>query len=353
MFLRNFKEIFLICFILTGCTYRNQVNEMHSVDEFVMDSYKINEGKTSILEMQGKKINKITKKDFVRKIDYIKEGDLLTLRLYHPKRKDLVNYTNEISENIGYRVKNGKISIENLDDVFIIALSLEDARDKIKKRYQKEIKDIRVFLDFKEKKISKIDVIGLVHGSFEINEKTYLFDILSNVGIPPTANLFESYILRDEKQISVDFYKLLKMGDMSQNIIMKPNDKIYVASSSTSKLLVIGEVNKQSIIDLPNGSISIKEALIKVGGISLSGDKSYIQVIRVGAKDPKIYLLTWRQIINLPARALLLMPGDIVYVASTPISDWNKFVSQILPSFAIYDAAFHRFKSLGIIIDAK
>ena len=35
---------------------------------------------------------------------------------------------------------------------------------------------------------------------------------------------------------------------------------------------------------------------------------------------------------RLPTSSMLLMPGDIVYVAATPITEWNRFIQQIFPT---------------------
>ena len=180
-----------------------------------------------------------------------------------------------------------------------------------------------------------------------------MFDLLSTIGIPANANLFKSYLLRDNKPLAVDFSRLLQKGDMSQNVVMKDKDKIYIAEINSAKMMVLGEVGKQTIVNLPNGSVSIKEALVQAGGLPYTADKAFIQVIRAGNIEPKIYLLKWDQLQNLPASSVLLIPGDIVYVAATPITDWNRFINQLLPSFAFFDTAFHGVKKLGTVIDGK
>ena len=69
------------------------------------------------------------------------------------------------------------------------------------------------------------------------------------------------------------------------------------------------------------------------GGIPYTGDKSVIQVIRGNILRPKVYTLNWEQILHLPNDSLLLMPGDTVYIAAKPITEWNRFIEQLLPSF--------------------
>ena len=47
---------------------------------------------------------------------------------------------------------------------------------------------------------------------------------------------------------------------------------------------------------------------------------------------------------------MLLMPGDIVYVAATPITEWNRFVSQILPTLVGIDLIAKGAKGVGIVL---
>jgi len=44
------------------------------------------------------------------------------------------------------------------------------------------------------------------------------------------------------------------------------------------------------------------------------------------------------------------MPGDIVYVASKPITEWNRFISQLLPSFTWIDLFQKGLFNVGIMV---
>lgn len=119
---------------------------------------------------------------------------------------------------------------------------------------------------------------------------------------------------------------------MSQNIVMRGGDKIFIANKVDSSVMVMGEVNLPRPVHLPYGFMSLREALVNAGGIPFTGDKHHIQVIRGNFQCPKIYVLAWEHIIHLPNDSLLLIPGDTVYVSATPITEWNRFISQLLPS---------------------
>jgi polysaccharide export outer membrane protein len=233
----------------------------------------------------------------------------------------------------------------------VSGLTLEEARSKIQACYQEEIRDTEVFLTYKARMARKVELVGLVGmASVPVDGKLRLFDVLSMAHVPAEANLFKSYVLRQNKMLSVDLNKLLKEGDMSQNIVMRGDDKIYIAESGAASLMVMGEVGHECVLPLPKGSMSLRHALAAAGGIPYTGDKSYIQIIRGNIARPKIYTLSWEHVIHLPNDSLLLMPGDIVYVAAKPITEWNRFISQLLPALGGLDAMRSSCSSWGIIV---
>lgn len=334
IFILFFPLILLFC----SCSGPYLGKQIYGADEFVLDSYKIQKGKFSILEMEGKDISELEEQDLKEYADAIHEGDVLHIILYHPNRKDLVQAISSISGGGGFQVFNGKIVLPDLCSIHVEGLTLQEAARAIQKAYREQIKDVDIFVTYKQRDIRKVDLAGLVAiSSFPVNGKVRLFDVLAHAKVPPEANLFKSYVIREGQPLAVDLYKLLKLGDMSQNIVMHGGDKIYIAESSAASIMVMGEVGKQQVLSLPAGFISLREALAAAHGIPFTGDKSYIQIIRGSIVDPKIYTLSWEHVIHLPNDSLLLMPGDVVYVASKPITEWNRFISQLLPSFTTID----------------
>jgi polysaccharide export outer membrane protein len=167
-----------------------------------------------------------------------------------------------------------------------------------------------------------------------VDGKIRLYEVLCKAHVPNGANLFNSYVHRCGKKLPIDLYRLMHDGDMDYNIVMRGGDKIYIADPQDARVMVMGEVLMPKPIPLPCGSMSLREALVSAGGIPFTGNRNCIQVIRGNMLKPKIYLLSWEQIIHLPNDSLLLMPGDTVYVSETPITQWNRFISQLLPSLS-------------------
>ena len=341
----------LIFLFLLSCSTPYMGKEVYGADEFVMDSYKIKEGKFSILEMEGEDYKELSSKHLEEYKDVIHDDDILQIAVYHPKRQDLTQAVHSIGRVVGYQVIDGKIYLPDLPPIYVGGLTKMEAKQKIEEFYLRQIDDVEVFLTYKDRKIKRVELAGLVSlPSVPVDGKIRLFDVLAQARVPANANLFKSYVIRDRQFLPVDLYKLLKEGDMSQNIVMRGGDKVYIAEPSAATLMVMGEVGCEKVIDLPNGSISLRKALAEAKGIPFTGDKSYIQVIRGNILKPKIYTLSWGHVVHLPNDSLLLMPGDVVYVTAKPITEWNRFVSQLLPSFSWLQAVDRGCSGLGLFV---
>jgi polysaccharide export outer membrane protein len=341
----------LLCLAsLIGCTnppYRG--SEVLGADEFVMDSYRIREGKFSILEMEGKPYEALSPEYLNEYQDVINEGDILQIVLFHPSRSDLVESVQRVGQTIGFRVTNGTITLPDLKAVQVSGLTLAEAQIKIQDAYREQIKDVEVFLAYKDRIVRKVELAGLVQvPSIPVDGRLRLFEVMSIARVPSNANLFKSYVVRENSLLPVDLFKLIKEGDMLQNIVMRGGDKVYIADPSASTLMVLGEVGKERVVDVPDGFMTLRKAIGEAGGILSSGDRAYIQVIRGNILHPKIYTLHWEHVVRLPNDSMLLIPGDIVYVAARPLSEWNRFVTDLLPTFIALDLVTKGIKSVGV-----
>lgn len=326
--------ILLIGLILMGCSVPCHNYPFNGPSEFVIDSYKIRQGKLSIMEMEGKFLEEVPCIALNEYEDVIVEDDVLNIAIYHPTRKDMMESINYINHTVGgFKVKNGAISLPDISPIIVEGLTLEEARLEIQKEFQKQIEDTEVFLTYNTRLARKVELTGLVAiDQLPVNGKIRLYEVLAKAKIPPHANLYKSYVLRNGEQLAIDLHKLVNEGDMCQNIVMRGGDKIYIAPPCDSKVMVMGEVGMPRAIDIPYGYISLREALVQARGIPFTGDKRNIQVIRGNIPCPKIYCLSWEHIVHLPNDSLLLMPGDTVYVSEKPITKWNRFIQQLLPS---------------------
>lgn len=303
-------------------------------DEFVIDSYRIRQGKMAILEMTGEEIPPLPHDAMIEYRDVIVEDDVLNIVLYHPSRREIQEAFDFINHAVGgFRVVEGKVDLPDIPPVEIEGLTLLEAQQKIQGEIRQHYNDAEVFISYHDRLSRKVDIAGNVSVPvMPADGKTRLYEMISKAKINPRANLFMSYVLRDGQPLPVDLYKLMNEGDMTQNVVMKGGDKIFIANADDAVVMVMGEVNRPSAIEVPYGYISLPEAIVRAGGIPFTGNRRCIQIIRGDLTCPKIYVISWDHIIHLPNRSMLLMPGDTVYVSEKPITQWNRFISQLTPS---------------------
>lgn len=314
---------------------------VEGADEFVIDSYKIRQGKFSILEMEGMDWGELPCDALDEYRDVIAEDDILNIAIYHPKRRDLMDSIHFINETIGFRVLDGMIDIPDIDAVEVEGLTLDEARIRLQNKFREQIKDVEVFITYKDRLQRKVELAGRVAVPYiPVDGKIRLYEVLSRAAVPNNANFFMSYVVRDGCPLPVDIHKLMNNGDMCQNIVMRGGDKVFIADPADSRAMVMGEVMRPTPVNLPYGSMSLREALVVAGGIPFTGNRNCIMVIRGSLIEPKVYVLSWEHIVHLPNDSLLLIPGDTVYVSEKPITQWNRFISQLLPSSEFIRAGF-------------
>jgi len=324
---------FTLCLFLISCSPQCFDYCIEGADEFVIDSYQIRHGKLAILEMEGYCLGELPFDAMLEYEDAIAEDDILNIAVYHPSRRDLMDSINFINQTIGFKVTNNCIDIPDIPPVYVTGLTLTEAREEINKAYREHIDDIEVFITYKDRLARKVDLAGLVSVPYlPVDGKIRLYEVLSKARVPTNANFFMSYVERQGELLPLDMHRLMVEGDMSQNIVMRGGDKVFIADPKEARAMIMGEVCRPIAVSLPAGYMSLREALVIAGGIPFTGNKNCIQVIRGGLVNPKIYTLSWKHIIHLPNDSLLLIPGDTVYVSEKPITKWNRFISQLLPS---------------------
>lgn len=321
--------------LLTGCYQSVNYWCVEDAEEFVIDSYRIKQGKLAILELQGEPVCDLSDDAMCEYKDMICEDDILNIAVWHPTRRDLMDSIRFLNESVGFRVINGWVDIPDINPIYVLGLTLDEAKEAIGLSLQEQYKDIEVFVTYRDRLSRKVDLIGMVAlTTVPVDGKIRLYEVLSKAHVPNGANLFTSYVLREGRKLPIDLHRLMHQGDLDYNIVMHGGDKIYIADPQDARVLVMGEVLMPKAVPLPSGFMSLREALVSAGGIPFTGNRNCIQVIRGNMLKPKIYLLSWEQIVHLPNDSLLLMPGDTVYVSETPITQWNRFISQLLPSLS-------------------
>lgn len=153
-------------------------------------------------------------------------------------------------------------------------------------------------------------------------------------GFTPEADWSNVTLSREGRVYRINLQALYERGDLSQNWLLKEGDVVHVGDRSQNKVFVIGEVRQPQSRLMNKGRMSLAEALNETGSMEASvSNVSKIYVIRGDYEAPSVYRLDASS-----ADALLLAaqfplrPRDVVFVSTYGLAQWNRVISQIMPT---------------------
>ena len=152
-------------------------------------------------------------------------------------------------------------------------------------------------------------------------------------GMNPTADQSRIMVSRDGKTYQVNLPQLVQRGVNPSAIVLAHGDVVRVPSREESKIFISGEVTAPRALPMRNGRLTLNEALGEAGGINpVTGDARQVYVVRRTQDESVVYQLD----ANAPgalamAEGFELNPKDVVYVAATPLTNWNRTISAMIP----------------------
>ena len=161
-------------------------------------------------------------------------------------------------------------------------------------------------------------------------------------GLTENAHKSGVNISRGGKIYEIDLKALYDQADASQNLLLNNGDILNVLDRSQQKVFLMGEVKTPKSVEIINGELSLSAALGEVGGVNQNtADPSGIYVIRNSDESvPEIYHLNAGEAFGLLlAERFEMRAQDIVFVDTAGISEWNRVISQLLPSITVLGIA--------------
>jgi polysaccharide export outer membrane protein len=181
----------------------------------------------------------------------------------------------------------------------------------------KEINSLRIFI---VGSIRRPDVsIGPVRPSFILRGGNTVLEALSDVEFLPDADLAASYVTRDDIIIPVDLKALLKDGDLAQNVLLEPGDKVVVPGA-LKQVTVLGEVRQPDRYKV-NVDTTLMDALSIARGVNQETADLYMAYV---ARNRQVLPVNLKRLLTMGdmSQNLLMEDGDVIYV---PDSRDNRF----------------------------
>jgi len=239
--------------------------------------------------------------------------------------------------------RDGTLTFPLIGEVHVEGLELEEATNLIKQKLEAYITHPEVTIIPYEINSGTVTILGKVTypQQYQIKGEMRILDLIANAGglalgyfqnnSIELADLERSFIVRNNKVLPIDFYALIKQGNMLNNIPLMGGDYIYLPSSINREVYVVGEVLEQGHFAFKE-NMTLGQVIAYAQGLKPSAKTSNVYLVRGNLKHPRLFKINLDAIYQGKIMDFRLKPNDIVYVPKTPIASWNLVLEQILPS---------------------
>jgi polysaccharide export outer membrane protein len=220
---------------------------------------------------------------------------------------------------------DSKVYFDLVPGIDVAGKTTRQLQTELEAGLAKYYKQPQVAVTLREALSQRVWVLGRLNapGIYPIKQPMRVLDAVSQAGglftsrftgtTEELADLKHSFMVRGGKTLPVDFEKLIREGDMTQNIYLEPNDYLYLPSSLTNEVYVLGAVTEPRPIGFMS-DMNLMAALGRGLGLTPGADLTHVSIIRGSLTNPQIATVNALLIMNGKATNVRLEPGDIVYV---------------------------------------
>ncbi len=259
---------------------------------------------------------------------------------------------------------DGKIYYNLLPGLDVWGLTLAQTRELLEKEMGKYLTQPKISVNLRTVGSKYVWLLGRLNkpGVYATAGGMSLLESISLAGGPARstseassaemADLRHSFIVRQGKFLPVDFYKLLREGDLSQNIMLQPDDFVFIKSALEQEVYVLGSVKAPRAIQYIE-DMTLVSAIAGSSGpmkyyITENNDNgpmtkdaylSHVAILRGSLAEPQVAVVDYGAIIKGRAPDVRLEPGDIVFVPNSPYTTLKRYFNMVLNTFVTTVAA--------------
>ena len=143
------------------------------------------------------------------------------------------------------------------------------------------------------------------------------------------ADLRHSFLIRNGHMLPVDFRKLFNDGDLTQNVALEPNDYIYMPSSLSQEVYVMGAVNQPKAVGF-HDRVTLISVIAAARDVRPDARTGEILILRGSLQKPAVYLVDYEAVRRGLAPDVDLEPRDIVWVPDKPWDNLERYAQTVL-----------------------
>ncbi len=209
---------------------------------------------------------------------------------------------------------DGKITLPAAGDVMATGLSPSQLSTKLTEVLGQYVKQPVVTVSVTEITNNRVYVSGGGSGPavVPLPGRTTLLKLLCRLETLDNADLRRAYIIRNGQRVEADFYRLFIKGDMSQDVVLQPEDVLFLPTQELNKVYVTGAVLEPKYIFFREG-MTVLDVILEAGGFDQYAKQNDVMVLRKGSDEIELRikdLMSGRD----RKQNLTLQPGDQVVV---------------------------------------
>lgn len=280
-------------------------------------------------------------------------GDVLSIQLWaYPEITPPIQDATNIKA-VGYPIDpNGRVHLPLVGSVKVSGKTLAEVNTFLRSQFSKYLKHPDVVVRVLSYEGRRYFVNGQVlrSGQYTLNDQPIsLYTALGQAGgiDTKTGDTTNIQLIRNGSTYNLNTIQLEKKGLSLHNLLIQPNDTIFVNTKQDQKLYVMGESSKSQAISLRDQGMTLSDVLGESEGInpySASAAKIYVMRTDLNNNESTIYHLNLSSIGNLAlANQFQMKKNDIVYIDASGLARWQRIMNQIIP----FSSALYSFDQLG------
>ena len=268
-------------------------------------------------------------------------GDVLTVTVWdHPELTIPSGQFRDAKDQGNIVHEDGTIFYPYVGKIVAAGKTPAELRDELAKKLGQYIEEPQVDVKVAVFNSQKFYLTGSVNapGTYAITHiPLRLLEAINLAGgFKGEADIYGATLTRGDQNIEVPIYDILYEGDLRANIVMEHGDVLHIAPDETRRVFVMGEVVRPQSVRMTQKPMTLTQILSQVGGIREDrADGRGIYVVRQSdvPEIVNVFQLDARQAYALSlADDFILNSRDIVYVSPSPISRWNRLITNLLPA---------------------
>jgi len=178
----------------------------------------------------------------------------------------------------------GKIALPLVGEVQASGLTAAELTQRLTDEYAKKVKSPVVTVSLREVNSYRFYFVGKATrpGMYTSRSEVTLLQAISMAGgITEGADLAQAYVARGTQRVPVDFVRLMRQGDLTQNITLNADDTIVLPDNPQHVIYVMGEVRQPGMLPfVRERNWTATKAVAAVGGFTQYASRGRSYIIR-------------------------------------------------------------------------